>query len=58
MTLVALYSAAGGRWLFAFFLFFGGYFLQWLGHVVQGSEMGELALVRRLAGRGKAARGR
>ena len=32
-------------------LLVGGYVLQYLGHVIEGSPMGELMLIRRLLGR-------
>ncbi len=32
-------------------LFVGGYALQWLGHLIEGNDMGEIILVKRLLGR-------
>ena len=32
-------------------LFGGGYALQWLGHLIEGNDMGEIILVKRLLGR-------
>ncbi len=32
-------------------LFLGGYFLQWVGHLVEGNDMGEWILVKKLMGR-------
>lgn len=29
----------------------GGYFLQWIGHVIEGNDMGEVILVKKLLGR-------
>src|SRR5688572_27265558 len=31
-------------------LLFIGYFLQWLGHVIEGNDMGEVILVKKLLG--------
>lgn len=32
-------------------LFAGGYLLQWIGHLVEGNDMGELILVKKLRGK-------
>ncbi|HOA74712.1 MAG TPA: DUF962 domain-containing protein [Phycisphaerae bacterium] len=32
-------------------LLVGGYFLQWLGHVIEGNDMGEIILIKRRLGR-------
>jgi len=32
-------------------LFFGGYFLQWVGHLIEGNDMGELILVKKWLGK-------
>lgn len=32
-------------------LFFGGYFLQWVGHLIEGNDMGELILIKKLRGK-------
>ena len=32
-------------------LLVGGYFLQWLGHIIEGNDMGELILFKKLAGK-------
>ena len=39
-----------GLWWHAPALLFAGYFLQWLGHVIEGNELGEVCLVKRLLG--------
>lgn len=49
MTLSAVYLAWRGSWLIALGAFLGGYALQFLGHRLQGSEAGELALWRKLS---------
>jgi len=51
LTLAAVYLALRGWWLEAGGALAGGYLLQALGHRLQGSEVGELALLRRLVGR-------
>lgn len=32
-------------------LLFAGYLLQWIGHVIEGNDMGEVILVKKLLGR-------
>ena len=32
-------------------LFIGGYFLQWIGHRIEGNHMGELILIKKLRGK-------
>lgn len=32
-------------------LFFGGYALQWIGHVIEGNDMGEVILVKKWLGK-------
>lgn len=32
-------------------LFFGGYFLQWVGHLIEGNDMGELILIKKMMGK-------
>lgn len=32
-------------------LFLGGYFLQWIGHLIEGNDMGELILIKKLRGK-------
>jgi hypothetical protein len=52
--IVAMIQLAGGRadWLWlAGLLFIGGYFLQWVGHRIEGNDMGEVVLVKRWLGR-------
>lgn len=47
---LALHLAWRGRWLWAAAALIGGYVLQAVGHRLQGSEVGELTLIRRLVG--------
>jgi uncharacterized membrane protein YGL010W len=47
-TIVAVPAAVLGYWLLAAGLFVGGYALQFLGHVVEGSRSGEEELIRTL----------
>ena len=37
-------------WPWALAAFVGGYFLQWLGHLVEGNDLGEWAAIKRLLG--------
>jgi hypothetical protein len=39
-----------GEWQWAISAFGGGYFLQWIGHRMEGNHVGELIPVRRLLG--------
>lgn len=32
-------------------LFVGGYFLQWIGHLIEGNDMGEIILVKKKLGK-------
>lgn len=32
-------------------LFVGGYFLQWVGHLIEGNDMGELILIKKKLGK-------
>ncbi len=32
-------------------LFVGGYLLQWIGHLIEGNDMGELILIKKLRGK-------
>ncbi|KPK42740.1 MAG: hypothetical protein AMK72_14050 [Planctomycetes bacterium SM23_25] len=41
------------QWLLAVVLFVGGYALQFIGHLVEGSRSGEEMFVRRLLGGGR-----
>ncbi len=58
MTLAALPLAgvqlAAWRWDLWWrpaLLLAGGYLLQWIGHLIEGNDMGEIILVKRLLGR-------
>ena len=50
LTLAGIYLAWRGYWLWTIAAVVGGYALQVLGHVLQGTEVGELALIARLLG--------
>jgi hypothetical protein len=56
---LCLYLLARGRFRGALMAFIAGYFLQWVGHTLQGNEVGEWVLVKNLAARvtGGATRG-
>ena len=56
LTLAAIYLAWRGRWFLAATALMGGYALQWVGHRLQGSEVGELALIRRIGGKRRSAK--
>lgn len=52
--ILAVVQLIGGRadWLWlAGLLFIGGYFLQWVGHCIEGNDMGEVVLVKKWLGR-------
>jgi hypothetical protein len=55
LTIGALYLAWRQQWLAAAGALVGGYLLQSLGHRLQGSEVGEMALIRRLVGKRRSA---
>jgi hypothetical protein len=46
----ALYLLIRGEFLFAVGAFVVGYGLQWIGHRIEGNQMGDLVLVKQLAG--------
>jgi hypothetical protein len=53
---VSVYLLVLGKFLLAAAAFVVGYVLQWIGHRIEGNEVGEWALVQKLArrpGRGK-----
>ncbi len=50
MVLASLPCLLLGRYWTAAALFVGGYFLQWLGHRVEGNDVGELIPIKRLLG--------
>ncbi len=41
---------APSSWLWALAAFVGGYLLQWVGHRVEGNDLGEWAAIKRLLG--------
>jgi hypothetical protein len=47
---VLLFALPWDQWYWAATAFVGGYVLQWVGHRVEGNDMGELAGVKRLLG--------
>jgi hypothetical protein len=51
MVLYALYRVIMGDFLYGLLLVALGYFLQFLGHHVQGNEAGEIILIKRVATR-------
>jgi hypothetical protein len=50
---LCLYLLTRRRYLGAGFAFVVGYGLQWLGHVIEGNEVGEWTLARKLVGRSR-----
>lgn len=51
MTFVAsVVFACRAQWWWAGGCFLGGYFLQWIGHLIEGNDMGEVILVKRWLG--------
>ena len=50
-TVLAVPAAVLGHWLIAAGLFVGGYALQFLGHIVEGSRSGEEELLRKILAR-------
>lgn len=48
---VQLWDSAWSLWWRPTGLFFVSYFLQWLGHRIEGNEMGEVVLIKRWLGR-------
>ena len=47
-TIVAVQLAILGYWMLAAGLFLGGYALQFIGHLIEGSRSGEEDLIRRV----------
>jgi hypothetical protein len=58
LAFYGLYSMLTGGFPLGLSLFVGGYFLQWVGHRVQGNEVGEVILIRSLWQRLQARRSR
>src|SRR5215470_10240389 len=51
---LALWQLAEDRWDLWWrpvLLLVGGYLLQWIGHVIEGNDMGEVILIKKLLGR-------
>ncbi len=51
---LAIWQLAESRWDLWWrptFLLVGGYVLQWVGHVIEGNDMGEVILVKKLFGK-------
>jgi hypothetical protein len=47
---VVLLLLAPAHWPWALAAFIGGYVLQWIGHSVEGNDVGEFAAIKRLLG--------
>ncbi len=47
---VMLFLFPWDEWYWGVFALIGGYVLQWLGHLVEGNDMGEWAGIKRLLG--------
>jgi len=50
LAIVQLSAGAWGLWWRPLLLFVGGYGLQWLGHRIEGNDMGEVILIKRWRG--------
>lgn len=50
LAVLQTFSGASTLWWPPLALFVLGYFLQWLGHVLEGNEMGEVVLIKKLLG--------
>jgi hypothetical protein len=48
---VLLFTLAWQQWYWGVAAFVGGYVLQWLGHRVEGNDLGEWAAIKRMLGR-------
>jgi hypothetical protein len=51
LAAVQLYDGAWGLWWRPFGLLTLSYLLQWLGHRLEGNDMGEVILLKKLVGR-------
>jgi hypothetical protein len=47
---ILLLAMPWNEWYWAVLAFAGGYVLQWIGHAVEGNDLGEWAAVKRLLG--------
>jgi len=50
MTIAALPFLIMGEYWWMLGLFLGGYFLQWVGHKIEGNDVGEIIPIKRLLG--------
>lgn len=51
---LALWQLSEGRWDLWWrptLLLVGGYLLQWIGHIIEGNDMGEVIVVKKLLGK-------
>ncbi|MFN0055126.1 MAG: Mpo1-like protein [Planctomycetales bacterium] len=48
---VVILIEAPRAWSWAAAAFVAGYLLQWIGHVIEGNDMGEVVLVKKLLGK-------
>lgn len=51
LALVQLSRDQWDLWWRPVALLVGGYFLQWLGHVIEGNDMGEVIVVKKMLGK-------
>ncbi len=51
LALVQLSRDQWDLWWRPVVLLAGGYLLQWIGHVIEGNDMGEIILIKKLMGR-------
>lgn len=51
LALVQLSDSRWDLWWRPVLLLIGGYFLQWIGHKIEGNDMGEVILLKKLLGR-------
>lgn len=51
MAFYGLFKLITGHIALGIGLLIGGYLLQWLGHSAQGNEVGEITLIKNIAGR-------
>ncbi|MCB9857593.1 MAG: DUF962 domain-containing protein [Phycisphaerales bacterium] len=51
LAIVQLVNDQWGLWWRPVALIFGGYFLQWVGHLIEGNDMGELILIKKWRGK-------
>ena len=51
LALVQLADSRWGLWWRPVLLLVAGYLLQWIGHAIEGNDMGEIILVKKFLGR-------